>query len=197
MRNCIRFSLLAFVFALAAIGQTFSSGSTGADGALDLTAGDGQWCCPLPVSQLHHGQHPGWKDADLPKQPHERCGHHACARRGEYRRCDKHFGQRRHAGSRGLLWRRYRASWSWAGRWSSSRLARAAPTVKAVAGLAPYSTSFQTLEVPEAVASRVRLCWLSATHIPFRGGGGGAITIASSGSITVSGSIQRADRQTR
>jgi hypothetical protein len=32
--------LLAFVFALAAIGQTFSSGSTGADGALDLTAGD-------------------------------------------------------------------------------------------------------------------------------------------------------------
>src|SRR5271157_886602 len=40
VRNSLRFLLLAFVFALAAIGQTFSSGSTGADGALDLTAGD-------------------------------------------------------------------------------------------------------------------------------------------------------------
>ena len=40
MRNGIRFLLLTFVCALTAAGQTFSSGSTGADGALDLTAGD-------------------------------------------------------------------------------------------------------------------------------------------------------------
>ncbi len=40
MRNHIRLLLLTFVFAFAAFGQTFSSGSTGADGVLDLTAGD-------------------------------------------------------------------------------------------------------------------------------------------------------------
>ena len=40
MRNSIRLLLLTFVCALAAVGQSFSSGSTGADGALDLTAGD-------------------------------------------------------------------------------------------------------------------------------------------------------------
>jgi hypothetical protein len=40
VRNGIRFVLFALICALAAAGQTFSSGSTGADGALDLTAGN-------------------------------------------------------------------------------------------------------------------------------------------------------------
>jgi len=40
VRNYIRLLLLAFIFVLAALGQTFSSGSTGVDGALDLTSGD-------------------------------------------------------------------------------------------------------------------------------------------------------------
>ena len=40
MRNSVRFLLLMFVCALTAVGQSFSSGSTGADGALDLTTGD-------------------------------------------------------------------------------------------------------------------------------------------------------------
>ena len=40
MRKSIRFLLLMFVCSLAAVGQSFSSGSTGADGALDLTSGD-------------------------------------------------------------------------------------------------------------------------------------------------------------
>lgn len=40
MRNSFRLLLLTFVCALAAVGQSFSSGSTGADGALDLTSGD-------------------------------------------------------------------------------------------------------------------------------------------------------------
>jgi len=40
VRNGIRFLLIVLVCALAAAGQAFSSGSTGADGALDLTASD-------------------------------------------------------------------------------------------------------------------------------------------------------------
>ena len=40
MRNGIRFLLIVLVCALAAAGQSFSSGSTGADGVLDLTSGD-------------------------------------------------------------------------------------------------------------------------------------------------------------
>ena len=38
MLNSSRLLLLALVFAFAAVGQTFSSGSTGADGVLDLTS---------------------------------------------------------------------------------------------------------------------------------------------------------------
>ena len=40
MRNAIRLLLLTLTLALVAVGQPFSSGSTGADGALDLTSGD-------------------------------------------------------------------------------------------------------------------------------------------------------------
>ena len=50
MRNSIRFLLLTFVCALGGVGQTFSSGSTGADGALDLTSGDR--VVPLPPSGI-------------------------------------------------------------------------------------------------------------------------------------------------
>ena len=39
MRNGIRFLLLTLVCAIVAAGQTFSSGSTGADGALNVTSG--------------------------------------------------------------------------------------------------------------------------------------------------------------
>lgn len=40
MRSFIRFLLFTFVCSLVAVAQSFSSGSTGADGALDLTYGD-------------------------------------------------------------------------------------------------------------------------------------------------------------
>jgi hypothetical protein len=40
MRNAVLVLMLMFALAVAAIGQTFSSGSTGVDGPLDLTSGD-------------------------------------------------------------------------------------------------------------------------------------------------------------
>ena len=47
---CLKYSVLTVVFGVTSIAQTFSSGSTGADGALDLTSGNRTVVLPPPVS---------------------------------------------------------------------------------------------------------------------------------------------------